>query len=115
MSTKDKAIEQLTGNAQIISWIGLGKDEDGKQVDISAALFKTVQFNGNYGGASVQLEGSIDGTNFHVLTDPQGNALRKSNNAIEYVMENVRWIRPAVQGGNSDTKIDVLLFHKFER
>lgn len=115
MSTKDKSIEQLAGSSQIISWFGLGADEDGKAVEVSSAVFKTFQVQGIYGGASVQLEGSIDGENFHALTDHQGNGIRKIGNSIESVVENVRWVRPLIQGGNKETKIDVRVFIKFER
>lgn len=116
MAEKDKEIDNsIGGNTQVIAWTELGKEDSGKPVNVANAIFKTVQFHGVFGGAAVSLEGSIDGKNFHALTDPQGNPVKKSTSGLEMVEENVVWVRPNISGGSSDTKIDVRLLMKFER
>lgn len=50
----------------------------------------TVQVFGTFGGATVSLEGSLDGgTTWATLTDPQGNAIAKTTAGIEAVAEAV--------------------------
>lgn len=115
MSTVDKKVEQIGPGTQIISWESLTAQDDGKPVDVSSAIFKTIQFQGIFNGASIQLEGSIDGKNYHALTDPQGNNLSKKGNGIESIVENVRWVRPMVVGGAPDTNLSAHLLIKFER
>lgn len=63
---------------------------------------------GTFGGATVTLQGSLDGTNWATLTDAQGNAISVTSAALEAVTELVRYIRPVVTGG-SGTDVTVLL------
>src|SRR3990172_5842911 len=48
---------------------------------------RTVQILGTIDTATVLFEGSLDGTNWATLTDPQGNPLSKTGVAIEGVQE----------------------------
>jgi hypothetical protein len=58
-------------------------------------------------GGTVVIEGSIDGTNYVTLTDPQGNAISKTAAAIEEISEIVKFIRPRVTTGDGTTAIRV--------
>lgn len=55
---------------------------------------RSVQMSGTWGIGSITLEGSIDGTTYFTLTDPQGNDIIKTADALEAISENVRYIRP---------------------
>jgi hypothetical protein len=47
---------------------------------------RAIQVGGTFGaGGTVVIEGSIDGTNYVTLTDPQGNAISKTAAAIEEI------------------------------
>lgn len=72
---------------------------------------KTVHVVGTLGtGGSVSLEGSNDGTNWKVLTDPQGSALTfTAVNVIEAVAECPLFIRPNVTAGDGTTDFTVIL------
>lgn len=73
---------------------------------------RTVQAFGTWGGATLVIEGSLDGTNWVTLTDPQGNAISKTTtNFIESIAEWVRYIRPVTSGGTG-TALTVIIAGK---
>lgn len=78
---------------------------------------RTVQFEGTIGaGGSISLQGSNDGTNWVVLTDPQGNAITKTAiGSIEVIAENPRYVRPAVTAGDGTTSLTCRLFGRRNR
>jgi hypothetical protein len=77
---------------------------------------KSVQFVGsNFDSASISLHGSVDGTNFVVLTDPQGNAITKTAAGIEAVTENTLWVKPVGASIGTNTSVVVSIFAKGTR
>src|SRR5690242_6657670 len=74
---------------------------------------KTLQLDGTFGGGSIQIQGSNDGVTWHPLSivDLVSGAyvlltgLTVSNFA--QLIENPRWIRPTVIGGDGTTAINV--------
>jgi hypothetical protein len=70
---------------------------------------KSVQVAGTFGGATIVIQGSNDGTNYHTLTDPQGNAVSFTVAGIEAITENTRYIRPSLSGGDGTTSLTVTL------
>lgn len=72
----------------------------------------SVQVAGTFGGATVNIEGSNDGTNFVTMTDPQGTALAFSAAGLKQAMELVRYIRPAVVGGSGVSITVTMVMHK---
>lgn len=60
---------------------------------------RSVQMSGTWNGATVLLEGSIDGTTYLPLTDPQGNAISKTADALEAITEIVNFVRPRCSSG----------------
>lgn len=63
-----------------------------------------------YGGATVILEGSNDGTNWATLRNTHDNSIisHTINEQVEGVLENPRFIRPATSGGTG-TDITVIV------
>lgn len=98
-------------NVQVVKWETLTTTNDvGDGVEMSAWPDRAVQVVGTFGaGGTLAIEGSIDGTNYTVLTDPQGNALNITSTKIEAVTELVRYIRPSVEAGDGTTDLDVWL------
>lgn len=96
----------------IIQWAPLtfaGLD-DGAPVDLVQYADRSIQVFGTFGtGGSVRIEGSLDGTNWAVLTDPQGNDLNITTSKIEAVAEMTRFIRPRVTAGDGTTSVTVML------
>ena len=76
---------------------------------------RSVQIEGDDGGGTTTIEGTLDGTNYKVLTDPQGNALSfTSVNVIEQISEATVKIKPVLTGGAAGS-IVVTVFGKRSR
>ncbi len=85
----------------------------GSALEMPGSADRTVQVVGTFGaGGSVRIEGSNDGTNYAVLTDPQGNALDITTAKIESIMELTRYIRPRITAGDGTTSLSVLILIK---
>jgi hypothetical protein len=102
-----------TGNNKVIvfNWLAMATSDDGEPVAFAQYTDKSVQITGTFGGATVVIEGSNDGTTYAVLTDPQGNDLNITSAKVEMVSEATRYVRPRVSGG-SGTSINVYLLVK---
>jgi hypothetical protein len=97
-------------NARFVSWTPLANGDSGSPYAMPGYADRSVQIQGTFGaGGTVIIEGTIDGTNYIVLTDPQGNAISKTAAAIETISEIVRFIRPRVSAGDGTTSITVSL------
>jgi hypothetical protein len=90
----------------IVTWAGMTAGDVGDPIKFAQLPDRTVQVSGLFDGATVVIEGSIDGSEYHTLTDPQGNALSFTSGGLEAITEVVGYLRPAVTGGASPT-IDV--------
>ena len=98
-------------NVHIVSWAPLTTtNSDGSPLEMPGSADRSVQITGTFGaGGTVVIEGTIDGTNYVTLTDPQGNAISKTAAAIEAISELVRKIRPRVTAGDGTTSITVTM------
>jgi hypothetical protein len=104
-----RKLYQEEGEYSVISWANLANGDDGAPVQYTHFADRSVQVSGTFGGATVHIEGSIDGTNYEVLTDPQGNNLSLVAAKIEAITEATRYIRPRVSGGDGTTSINVAI------
>lgn len=92
--------------AHTVQWAGLLSNDEGDLLHVPGHSLKSIQFSGPFGDAGkVVLEGSNDGKNFVVLTDPQGNPIIKTKPSLENIEELVYYIRPKVLGGDAITNI----------
>lgn len=83
------------GGGWLYTWNLTTADHTGDAVEVPGGPDKTIQFVASTGGsATATIEGSNDGTNYLSLTDPQGNAISPTDDAMELVVENPRYIRP---------------------
>lgn len=103
-----------------ISWFNMPNDSVGDYLEFSNHSDKTIQYWGTFAGASAYMKGSNDPTvpndpdaaAWFDLTDLQGNALTKTSAAGEMIIENPRYIRPVVTGGDGTTAINVSITAK---
>lgn len=109
--------------AFIAQWTMSSSTDVGAAIDRIDYPDRTVQVSGTFGG-TIGITGSLEATttqadagtgNFKALTDPQGNALSFSTNAIEQVMENTRWIRPEVTAGTPSAVVVTLFGRRAAR
>ena len=97
----------------IVTWTAMANGDTGSPLEMGNFSDRSVQVVGTFGAAgSVAVEGSLDGTNYSVLTDPQGNPLDITETKIEAVSELVRYIRPHVTAGDGTTALTVTILAK---
>ncbi len=96
-----KWIWEAMGNADV----GVALDPDGGGINFAD---KTVQMSGNWGGATIVLQGSNDGVTWFTLDDPIGDPITNTVDFIKAVLENPLYIRPSSSGGTG-TDVDVTL------
>lgn len=112
--TTDHPNESIYQNGYL--WEDLNSTDDvGQAVPLSRRSDRTIQVTGTPGGATLVIEGSLDGTNYVTLSDLQGSALSFDDTALgssqlEGVSELVTFIRPRITSGASGTTdLDVYL------
>lgn len=101
-----------TQKAFVAHWDNANAGDQCAPLQFAQYTDKSVQVAGTFGGASVSFEGSNDGINWAVLTDPQGNPLTFTSPKIEMITEASWWARPVVTGGDGSTSINVLVLLK---
>lgn len=84
-----------------MTWTGITEADTGGVANIPRYPDMTVQVTGTFGGMTVGIEGSNDGTNYSTLNDAQGNALSLTAAGIEQILENTEFVRIATTGGTS--------------
>ena len=99
------------GTAVILSWPALPNGTDGTPSEYSGYTTKSVQVTGTFGaGGSVSLEGSNDGVNWFVLTNPGATALTFTAAGMAVVVEATRYIKPVITAGDGTTALTVTVF-----
>lgn len=93
----------------IATWASMANSDVGEPIPLSQYSDRSVQVAGVLAGGSVTMEGSLNGVDYSVLTDPQGNNLVLTTQKIEMVTELVRFLRPVVSSGAGTTVSVTLL------
>lgn len=105
--------ESLHHTCVVATWASMAMSDEGQPLELANFADRSVQVTGTFGaGGSVRIEGSLDGTNYAPLTDPQGNNLDINTAKIEAIVELVRWIRPVVTAGDGTTALTVTMLLK---
>jgi hypothetical protein len=110
MPTLTPTKTDLPGGNLAYAWSPLAAGDDGAPSNHSGTGDRTVQVFGNFGvGGEVTIEGSLDGTNWAGLRDPNGVALVFTSAGIKAVLENTTYTRPRVTGGDGSTALTTIL------
>ena len=113
MATISRSVSNVPSalnQAWVCTWTPLANGDDGTPFENPGSSDRSVQITGTFGvGGTISLQGSNDGTNWAILTDPQGNALTFTAAKIEAVSELTRYIRPLVSAGDGTTSLTVSL------
>lgn len=97
-------------NVAIYTWTGLTTSDTGAPLEAPGFTDASYQVTGTFGGATVTIEGSNDGTNYVTLTDPSATAISFTATGLSQILQIVRFIRPKVTGG-SGASINVIAVH----
>ncbi len=98
------------GESMLYAWTLTQADASGASIDAHEYGDRTVQISGTFDGATVVLQGSNDGAAWFSLTDPQGNAISKTADAMETVMEVPLSTRAHSTGGGGSQSVTISLF-----
>lgn len=113
MATLDASIEEILtrgDQGHIVIWGPLGAGDDGAAISFVGSTRRTVQVVGTFAAnATLLIEGSNDGTNFSVLSDPHGNQLEFRSSGISTVGDLTRYIRPRTSAGDPQATVTMLL------
>lgn len=114
MAAFTKTESGLGRYAHLHSWTLTTADGTGDALELPGSADRAVQFvDSTWGGATVVLEGSIDGTNFVTLVDPLGNDITAtSGSPIFAVLANVRYIQPRLSVTGTGATVPVYLLSK---
>ena len=91
----------------------LANGESGDPVTSVNHADRSVQVSGTFGvGGIVEMRGSLDGTNYAVLTDQNDNSLSLTTAKIEAIMQLTEYFRPVVTAGDGTTALTITLLAK---
>jgi hypothetical protein len=111
MATITATTDRNTSNgAIIVTWAAMGNADTGTSFAVPSAANLTFQQSGTFGGATIVLQGSNDGTNWSTLTQTGG-----ANVAFSYTTAGVHcpvempvYVRPVTSGGTGSA-VDAVL------
>lgn len=88
--------KDIPGGVIHVSWALTTADHTGDAVEIPGGVDKVFQaIAGTAGGATIALEGSLNGTNFFSLHDQDGTAIAYTASGGDGVSEGpIRYVRP---------------------
>jgi hypothetical protein len=102
------------GNLIIVSWPGMSSGDTGVPFARGGLVDRSLQAEGTFGvGGAAILEGSNDGVNFHILTDPFSNPLSLTAAGVKQATEISGFVRPRIATGDGTTSLTcTMAFHR---
>lgn len=101
MATVNPTVNRTPQGAMSIfsaAW-ALGTADTGVAVQMTDFADRSIQVAGTFGGATVVVEGSNDGSNWTTLRDPQGVALSFTSAGLKQILELTMYTRVSSSGG----------------
>ncbi len=97
------------GSVMSVRWAAItNTDTDGQPVVSIEWADRCVQVSGTFGGTSMSIYGSNDGTNWYILNNAQGTAATFTAAGMKQIVEVPYFIKPMLTGG-SGASVDVTL------
>lgn len=98
--------EEFGRGARMYVWANVGNTDTPLAIEDPGAEC-SIQVEGEFGGASIALHGSNDGTNFHPLADFNNTEIAITSAGLKAVQEYTRWLLPVRTGGNGTTDLTI--------
>ena len=111
MATVSPALAQVeNGPVQSVTWADMATGDTIEAVQLSreSALAASIQISGTFGGATVGLSASNDGSTYVALEDTSGDAISATAAAMFEVSTGALYLKPTISGGSSDA-VDAVL------
>lgn len=91
-------------NVPVVFWEALATGDTVGEFGVTgtAAVAGSVQITGTFGGATVKLQASNDGTNFVDMKDVYGVTISTTTAALFEFSTSAVYVRPAISGGTGD-------------
>lgn len=104
--TVNRAVQGAQSVA-LAQW-ALGIADTGNPVTLTDGADRSIQVEGTFGGATVTVQGSNDGTNWETLRDPLGNLLTFTAAGLKAILEMTIYTR-VISAGGTGTAITATL------
>ena len=93
-----------TSGVGVLTWTGVSTADTMTAQSIlgDVSTAGSVAFTGTWGGATVKLQGSNDGTNYFDLKDVTGNTISATANAYFEFSLSCLYLKPVSSGGAAD-------------
>lgn len=98
------------GSAMLAVWQATTESDSFAPVKMPEYTARSISIQGTFGGATVVVNGSLDGTNYTGLSNPAGNAISKTSAAVVGVVESTVYYQPAASSGSSQSLVVSMLF-----
>jgi hypothetical protein len=110
MATVSPAVNLSISDAPRYIWEALATGDTINALKLSGAGARraAVQIFGTFGGATIKIQTSNDGTNFYDIKDIHNTAVSTTSAAIFEITSAALYIKPVISGGTSDD-VDVIL------
>ena len=110
MATVSPVIDRTIAKIPRVIWEACATGDTINSLPISEqwGLAASVQASGTFGGATVVMQHSNDGTNWFTAKDLQGNDISLTADGIAEFSLSSAYIRPAISGGSGDD-VDVIV------
>lgn len=110
MAAVAPALASTSDGVPYILWEGVTTADGATAYTLSRrlGLNASVQIDGTFGGATVKLQASNDGTTFFDLSDVEGTAISATAAAIFEFGTSAIYVKPDVSGGTADA-VDIIL------
>ena len=96
-----------------VDWIGLtSADNEGRYVELVDFPDRSVQVEGDFDGATVSIQGSNNGVDYHTLKDSSGNNVEFTASGLKQIVTISSFIRPITSGGGAAQLVDVFLLSR---
>lgn len=99
-------------NLRQVKWALSGASDVGTAEMLGNFADRTITVTGTWSSATLLVEGSNDNVTFVTMTDPQGNALSKTADFIEAMLENPLYVRVSTSGGGAGTTLTAIITAK---
>lgn len=112
MSVKGYTATQTAPNTWKIAWAAAGDSDTFTALPMQSGFnARSIQVEGTFGGATITIKGSNDGTNYETIRDLQGNNLTFAAAGLKGIQEVVGFIQPSTASGSGSSLTVTMLIN----